>query len=310
MSGAAGSARLERINWGTLAWLIPSVLVALAAIVLVVRWLRGLGPVEEFLTQYPGHQSLPASAPLGLPVWLDWQHFLNVLFMVLIIRSGWAVRTTQRPTMYWTRNNAGWIRTTNPPKKISIDLWFHLMVDAFWVLNGVVFYVLLFSTGQWMRIVPTNWGVFPNAVSAAIQYASLDWPTEDGWANYNGLQLLAYFVTVFVAAPLAIITGLRMSGAWPAGAKRLNRVYSVELARAVHFPVMLYFVGFVIVHVALVLATGALQNLNHMYGHRDVVDWVGFSFFAVSIVLIAAVWVAARPILLQPIAALMGRVGR
>ena len=32
-----------------------------------------------------------------------------------------------------------------------------------------------------------------------------------------------------------------------------------------HFPVMLYFVAFTVVHVALVFATGALRNLNHMY---------------------------------------------
>ena len=42
---------------------------------------------------------------------------------------------------------------------------------------------------------------------------SLDWPTERGWVVYNSLQLLAYFVTVFVAAPAALITGLGMSPA-------------------------------------------------------------------------------------------------
>ena len=63
--------------------------------------------------------------------------------------------------------------------------------------------------------MPTSWDVFPNAVSAALQYVSLDWPTENGWVNYNGLQQLAYFATVFIAAPLAIVTGVRMSGIWP-----------------------------------------------------------------------------------------------
>ena len=43
--------------------------------------------------------------------------------------------------------------------------------------------------------------MFPNALSVVIQYLSLDWPTENGWVAYNGLQLFAYFVTVFVAAP-------------------------------------------------------------------------------------------------------------
>ncbi len=55
--------------------------------------------------------------------------------------------------------------------------------------------------------------MFPNALSLLIQYLSLDWPTDQGWVAYNGLQLLAYFITVFVAAPLALITGLGMSPA-------------------------------------------------------------------------------------------------
>ncbi len=120
-----------------------------------------------------------------------------------------------------------------------------------------------------MRIVPTSWEVFPNAISAALQYVSLDWPTENGWVNYNSLQQLAYFATVFLAAPLAIATGVRMSGIWPKNATALNKAYPVEWARKIHFPVMLYFVAFIIVHVALVFATGALRNLNHMYAAQD-----------------------------------------
>jgi len=49
------------------------------------------------------------------------------------------------------------------------------------LLNGLVFYVLLFATPQWKRLVPTSWGVFPNAASVAIQYLSLDWPADNGW---------------------------------------------------------------------------------------------------------------------------------
>ncbi len=293
-----------------MAGILVGALVLLAFAVLVARWMRDLPVIQDFLATYPGHSELPEGAPVGFPAWLGWQHFLNAFFIVLIIRTGWQVRTTQRPTAYWTRNNSGLIRTRNAPKKISLDLWLHLSLDALWVLNGVVFVVLLLVTGQWMRIVPTSWDVFPNALSAGIQYASLDWPTDNGWVNYNGLQLLAYFVTVFIAAPLAIITGIRMSGAWPSGTTKLNRLYPVELARAVHFPVMLYFVLFIITHVTLVLATGALRNLNHMYGARDDDSWVGFWFFAASVVVMALAWVAARPIILRPIAALTGKLTR
>lgn len=295
-------------------WFMPVVvivgaIVLFAVVVLFASWLRELPATQNFLTTYPGQSELPEGAPVGLPAWLGWQHFLNAFLILLIIRSGWLVRTNQRPVAFWTRNNAGLIRTKGQPKRISIDLWLHLTLDAVWVLNGVVFVILLFATGQWMRVVPTSWDVFPNALSAMLQYVSLEWPHENGWVNYNGLQLLAYFATVFIAAPIAAATGIRMSAAWPAKA-RMNRFYPVELARAIHFPVMLYFVLFIIVHVTLVLTTGVLRNLNHMYAAQDGDGWLGFIFFAISLVVMIGAWFAAKPIILRPIASLMGKVSR
>jgi thiosulfate reductase cytochrome b subunit len=269
--------------------------------VLFVRWFLSLDFMQDFLATYPGEYHLPEGAPVGLPPWLGWQHFFNVFLIVLIIRSGLRVRTEKRPTAFWSPR---W----NSKRKISLALWFHQSLDILWFVNGVIFVVLLFVTGQWMRIVPTSWEVFPNAISAALQYVSLDWPTENGWVNYNSLQQLAYFTTVFIAAPLAAVTGVRMSGVWPKNATGLNKLYPVEWARAIHFPVMIYFVLFIFVHVVLVFATGALRNLNHMYASQDVENWVGFWIFVASMVVIAAAWVAARPMVLAPIARLFGKV--
>ncbi|MFQ4147127.1 hypothetical protein AAGW05_00275 [Arthrobacter sp. LAPM80] len=285
-----------------------AVVLVLLVLVLAARWITALEPVKDFLTTYPGASELPKSAPVGIPAWLGWQHFLNMFFIFLIIRSGWAVRTTKRPAAHWIRNNKGLIKTKNAPTKISLDLWLHLSLDALWVLNGLIFIVLLFATGQWMRIVPTSWDVFPNAISAGLQYLSLHWPTDNGWVNYNALQLLTYFLTVFIAAPLAIATGLRMSGAWPKNARTLNKIYPIEVARTIHLPVMIYFVLFIVVHVTLVLATGALRNLNHMYASSDAVNWWGFGIFAASLVVIVAAWILAQPLFLRPVASLTGKV--
>jgi len=274
-----------------------------AVAVLFARWLLTGEPLQSFLTDYPGEVRLPESAPVGLPGWLGWAHFFNVFLMVLIIRSGFQIRTEKRPTAFWTPK---W----NAQRKISLTIWLHQSLDLLWLLNGAIYLVLLFATGQWVRIVPTGWEVFPNALSAGLQYLSLDWPTENGWVNYNSLQQLTYFATVFLAAPVAAATGVRMSGLWPKNAPRLNRAYPIELARAIHFPVMLYFVVFIIFHVTLVLATGALRNLNHMYAGQDVVNWTGFWIFAVSLLVIAGSIFAARPVIVAPIASLFGRVGR
>ncbi len=103
-------------------------------------------------------------------------------------------------------------------------------MDALWLLNGVIFYVLLFATGRWERLIPTSWDVFPNALSTLVQYLSLNWPAEHGWVAYNGLQLIAYFTTVFLAAPLALITGLGMSPALSTRFKAISRVFSIQTA--------------------------------------------------------------------------------
>ena len=250
--GPPGDERRRYGPYTTRQWVGASILAALgllflvAAVALSARWLEALEPVQRFMSRYSGEYALPDTAPIGIPAWIGWQHFFNTFLIVLIIRSGLQVRREKRPRAFWSPR---W----NPERKLSLALWLHQSLDILWLLNGVIFVVLLLATGQWVRIVPTSWEVFPNAVSAALQYASLDWPTENGWVNYNSLQQLAYFATVFVAAPLAAITGVRMSGVWPDGAKTLNRLYSVRLARAVHFPVMVYFVVFIVTHVSLVV---------------------------------------------------------
>ncbi|REJ08399.1 hypothetical protein DY023_01270 [Microbacterium bovistercoris] len=273
-------------------------LVAIAGIFLVRAFLS-LPFMQDFLAAFPGEYHTDAEP--GIAPWVGWQHFFNMFLMLLIIRSGLRVRTEKRPTVFWAPRG-------NAKGKISLTLWFHQSLDILWLVNGIVFVVLLFVTGHWLRLVPTSWEVFPNALSAALQYVSFDWPTENGWVNYNSLQQLAYFTTVFIAAPLAAITGFRMSGLWPKKAEKLSKAYPVEWARALHFPVMLYFVAFIVVHVALVFLTGMLRNLNHMFASQDVVSWVGFWVFIGALVVMAIGWIAARPLVLAPIAKVFGNV--
>ena len=243
---------------------------------------------------------------MGLPAWLNWAHFFNMLLMVLIIKTGLSVRNERKPAAYWAPKN-------NPRAKISLTLWLHLTLDIAWVALGAVFYVLLFATGQWARIVPTSWDTFPNAVSAGLQYLTLNWPEDNGWVRYNALQELTYFAVVFIAAPLAIISGARMSPWWPKGWS----LVSMKAARSIHFPTMIFFVVFIITHVGLVFLTGMRRNLNAMFAARGDVDpatyatdWTGTLVFLGALVVIAAAWFAARPLVVAPAARLTGTVSQ
>lgn len=312
---AAGGAETEpaqKAPWPLWKRAVVGVGVAvLAALVMVLlaRWARTMPGVQEFIATYDGHAPQPQGTPEGIPAWLGWQHFLNMFFIVLIVRTGLQVRMEKRPPGYWKPKQGGFFSPKgNTVKKVSLSQWLHQVLDVAWVANGAVFIVLLAITGHWARIVPTSWEIFPHMGSVAIQYASLDWPTENGWIHYNALQVMAYFITVYIAAPLAILTGLRMSTWWPQKATGLNRVFPIEAARALHFPVMLYFVAFTLVHVFLVFFTGALRNLNHMYTSRDVTDWWGLIIFLGSVAVIAAAWFLTRPVFTTPLAQKTGTV--
>jgi len=325
--GIAPRVRVGRGRWFNLLWLLPIGFLVLIAAVAAAKGLRGVPSVQGFIEEHPG-TVLPAGAErdAGLPIWVGAMHFLNLFLMIFIIRSGVQI-FSDHPRLYWTRHGTpgrDWFRIQKPvpadplwtAKEDSISLsgqvglpgirhsiglarWWHLGVDTVWLLNGLVFFVLLFATSQWRRVVPTSWDVLPNAGSVALQYLSLDWPTDNGWVAYNSLQLITYFITIFVAAPLALVTGLGMSPALSTRFKRISKAFSIQTARSLHFLVLVWFLLFIVSHVTLALSTGALRNLNHIYAAQDSQSWAGFWIFAASMVVVIVGWVAATPLTLR-----------
>ena len=281
------------------------VILGAAALSALAFILRAQPAVDEFMTRYSGVVVPTLDAPIGIPVWLSVTHFLNTLFLLLIIRTALSIRSKKRPPAFVTprRGVLG-----QPPRRIGINVWLHNTVDVLWIVNGAVYITLLFTTGQWMRIVPTTWEVFPNAISAALQYLTFTWPVENPWVAYNSLQVLAYFGVVFVLAPLAIVTGLRLSSAWPLDAPRLNRVLPEQPIRRLHNVVLFLFLAFIVVHVDLVLFTGAVHNLNVMYAASNDVSWMGTVIFIASLAVLAAVWFALTPSVQKKLAGLTGTV--
>ena len=327
VQGIAPRVRVGRSRWFNLLWLLPIGFVLLIVAVAAAKGLRNVPAVERFIARYSGTiKAARGTATPGLPMWVGVQHFFNLFLLIFIIRSGLQI-LSDHPRLYWTRHSTpgkDWFRIQKPVPKdplwtakqdsislprqvglpgirhsIGLARWWHLGTDSLWLLNGLVFYVLLFTTSQWRRVVPTTWAVFPNAVSVLIQYLSLHWPTENGWVAYNSLQLLAYFITIFVAAPLALITGLGMSPALSTRFKRISRVLSIQTARSLHFLVLVWFLVFIVSHVTLVFATGLLNNLNHVYAARNDDSWIGFAVFAASMVVVIVGWVAATPFTLR-----------
>ncbi len=323
--GIAPRIRIGANRWFNLLWLIPIGCVALIVAIAVAKGLRTMPSVQQFILLHPG-TGFATNFASAMPVWLRVQHFLNLFFMMFIIRAGLQI-LADHPRLYWTRHSTPgreWLRMQKrvpddplwtakqesialpkhfglPGIRHSIGLarWWHLGVDVLWLVNGLIFYVLMFATGEWRRLVPTSTQVFPHAASVLLQYLSLDWPTDNSWVAYNGLQTIAYFITVFVAAPLALVTGLGMSPALSTRFKRVSKRLSIQTARSLHFLVLCWFLVFIVIHVTLVFTTGALRNLNHIYAGTDTGNWVGFGMFAASMVVVTVAWVAATPVTLR-----------
>jgi thiosulfate reductase cytochrome b subunit len=322
-------------RWFSTLWLIPIVLAALVIAIPAAQELRRYEFVQNFIAEYPG-TSTTGAPPVesGFPAWLRWQHLFNLVFMMFIMRAGLQI-LADHPRLYLNSGctpGTDWLRMRDPipadrldpedtarvwtakddsvalPRwlgipgfrhSIGLARWWHFSFDLLWLVNGIVFYVLLFSTGQWRRIVPQSLDVFPNALSTVIQYASLHFPANEGFTHYNALELIAYFVTVFVAAPLAFVTGLLQAPSIAArfgfGSGMLNR----QVARSVHFLILLWMVFFIAVHTVMVLINGLVCNLNHIVFGADTDSYGALVIYLVAMAVLVVAWLAASPLTIR-----------
>lgn len=230
----------------------------------------------------------------GFPSWLILCHWVNFFFLVILIRSGLSI-LMDHPRLYWNNGctpGSEWLRFTPLPvpankrwtakddaryispalalpgyrHTVGIARGWHFIHVPFFVLNGLVFTTLLFSSNQWQRIVPVSWHILPDAWNVFVHYVTLHMPEEpNGFYQYNALQQLSYFGAVFVLAPLAMLSGLCMSPAIENRFHWLPRLFgNRQGARSVHFLVMFAYIAFIVVHVAMVAATGLVRNMNHI----------------------------------------------
>ena len=311
-------------RWVSILWALPFCAALLIAAVPIAQELRTLPAVQAFIQAYPGDVDVAVLS--GFPLWVRLSHFFNLFLIFFIIRSGIQI-LADHPRVYWNRNcvpGSEWFRFqhevpldrmwTSKDDSVEVPRWlglpgvrhtvglarkWHFFVDLLWLANGLIFYVMLFSTDQWRRLVPASWSVFPQALSAAIQYASLDFPANHGWTRFNGLQQLAYFITVFVAPLLALITGLMQSPAISNKIGWVGRTFHRQIGRTIHFFVLCWFVLFIASHVTMVFVTGLRMNLNHMFRGSDTPGYGGLWVFCVAMLFVAAAWLLASPLTLK-----------
>lgn len=217
-----------------------------------------------------------------LPLIVVFLHLVNIFCLILLIRSGIQI-LYDHPKLYWTDHTSDenwWIRFGK--KKMPKDkLWtardeaeappnhvialpggeegfgsgrhWHLTVAIIWVLTGTIYIGFMLISGQWSRLIPTSWDIFPEAIRVMGQYLTLNIPPEA--ANYNALQQITYALVVFVLAPVQILSGLAMS---PAVIGRFPKFLVLfggrrQVARSLHFLSMIGFSLFILIHVTITM---------------------------------------------------------
>ncbi len=259
---------------------------------------------------------------IDFPVWLRFAHFINLIFITLLIRSGIEILSAL-PKLYFNddaKPGSEWIKFTRkkmPKDKLWISLdeeesfssWialpghknlglgrhWHFFSMIFWFANGVAYYILLFTSGEWIRLVPTSWSIFPEAFSIALKYASFQLPPEPIGSIYNSLQQLTYFGVVFLLGPFMIATGAAMSPAIAAQFPWYQKIFrGRQVARSLHFLGMLAFVLFIIVHITMVTVERFPENMgNIVLGNGEGVSLgIAIGLFALLVVsvIIVHVW--------------------
>lgn len=231
-------------------------------------------------------------ASLGFPIWLRLAHYVNLLFLGLLIRSGFAVLGAH-PRLYWNDDctpGTEWLKFTRKAvptdpaviytarddeiaispllalpggKNLGLGRHWHGACGIFWLLNGGIYVILLFTTGEWARLIPTSWDIFPRAWHSALTYLSFHVPPLSEFRPYDPLQQLTYAFVVFVLAPGLLLTGAAMSPAIAASAPWYIRLFGGrQRARSFHFLGMTAFALFTVLHVTLVLLVHPRENIS------------------------------------------------
>jgi len=152
-------------------------------------------------------------------------------------------------------NQNGWARSL------------HFLAAWFLVITGLVYLITGIVSGHARRnLAPRAHDLsFSRLWQDAREHLRVKLAPSGGGPPYGLLQRLSYSAVVFVFLPLMVLTGMTMSPAITAAFPLLLDLFGgYQSARTIHFFCFAALFAFLIVHVAMVLMTGAGRQLRGM----------------------------------------------
>jgi thiosulfate reductase cytochrome b subunit len=147
----------------------------------------------------------------------------------------------------------------------------HFFFAWLFVANGLVYWLAGLVGGHIRKdLVPTKADVKPkNLWHEVVIHAQLRFPKGEEARHYNVLQKGAYLGVVLVLLPLMVGTGLTMSPGIDAGYPWLLDLFGGrQTARTIHFLTAFAIVGFILLHLFMVVASGTWNNIRSMITGR------------------------------------------
>lgn len=147
----------------------------------------------------------------------------------------------------------------------------HFFFAWLFVVNGLVYWLVGLIGGHIRRdLLPNKADVAPkNVWHEIVTHAKLKFPKGEEARRYNVLQKGAYLGVVLVLLPLMVLTGLCMSPGFDAGAPWLVDAFGGrQSARTIHFLTAFSLVGFLLLHLFMVVASGTWNNIRSMITGR------------------------------------------
>ncbi|MGN6271346.1 MAG: cytochrome b/b6 domain-containing protein [Sphingomonas sp.] len=205
-------------------------------------------------------------------------HWLNALTVFIMIGSGLGILNAH-PHLYWGQYGANfdtpWLDLPHWPSWLTIPANYNLAISRRWHLffalvlgfGLLAFMITSLVNRHFQRDLRVRAGeVAPRNLWADVKaHLALRFHDPDRPGVYNILQKLSYVVTIFILLPLMLLTGLAMSpgmdAAWP---WLVVATGGRQSARSLHFIGMALLIGFIIVHLALVILADPINELKSM----------------------------------------------
>lgn len=146
----------------------------------------------------------------------------------------------------------------------------HLFFAWLFVANGAIYVITnLVNRHVWRDLVPGR-AELRRIAGSVRDHLLLRFHQGSG---YNVLQKLAYLAIIFIVLPAMILAGMAMSPGLDAGFEWLAELFGGrQTARTVHFLLATAITLFLIVHVVMVLISGAWNNIRSMITGRYATD--------------------------------------